>query len=116
MAGMPVMGMLSQVLASLGSQLPLLAVWAIGALLALAFWKRDPRGALMVLLACLICLCTDFGFTVIYAVVPQYLHGPEIAGMGIRTAFMILGFVRSCVIAVAWTLLLVAVLRRNPAG
>jgi hypothetical protein len=108
-------GMLTQLLMSLGSQFPLLAVWILGVVLAMAFWRRDPRNGLLVLLACLVCLFTDVGFTIAYAVLPQYLHNMMNGSpFSIRWIYSGLGFVRACLIALAWTLLLAAVFRRNP--
>ncbi len=107
---------LPQLLLSLGAQIPLLAVWVIGAVLAMAFWKHDPRKALLVLLACLICLCTDVGFSIVYAVLPRYLHEIMTGNpSSIRWIFTGLGVIRSGLVAVAWALVLVAVFRRSPA-
>lgn len=112
---MPFTGTLVQLLTSLGTQFPLLAVWVIGAVLAVAFWKRDPRSALLVVLVCLIGLFDVVAFAIVYAVLPRFLHGGmDLGGISMQMIYSVVGLVRSCLMAVAWTLLLVAVFRRRP--
>ena len=108
---------LVQALINFGVQIPLLAVWAIGAILAIVYWRRDPRSAFLILFACLICIAEVIAFGILYAVLPQFLHGGMyFGGIGIRAFYSILGLVRSCVIAAAWVIVLVAMFRRRPAG
>ncbi len=114
---MPITGAVTQFLTSIGVQIPLLAVWLLGAVLAVVFWQRNPRGALLILLACVICLFDVVAFGVIYAVLPQFLpRVMDLGGIGFRTIYSALGLIRSCLIAVAWVLVLVAVFRKNPAA
>ena len=114
---MNVMGIAGQLLMTIGTQLPLLAVWVVGAALAAAHWQRDPRSALFVLLACLVCIFDVIAFGIVYAILPMLLHGGmDVGGFNIRFIYQGLGFVRSCLIAVAWVLVLVAVFRRRSAA
>lgn len=114
---MDVMGIARQLLMTLGTQVPLLAVWVVGAARAAAHWQRDPRSALLVLLACIVCIFDIIVFGVIYAILPMLLHGGmDVGGFNLRFVYQGLGFVRSCLIAVAWVLVLVAVFRRRSAA
>ena len=36
-------GIAGQLMMTLGVQVPLLAVWVVGAVLAAAYWQRNPR-------------------------------------------------------------------------
>jgi uncharacterized membrane protein YozB (DUF420 family) len=114
---MEMTAMLTQLLTTLGTQLPQLATWGLGVLLALVFWRRDPKSALLVLLACLICLFIAVIFAIVYAVVPQMLRAGMTNGpFQMRMVYGALGFVHSCLTALAWALLLVAAFRRRPAA
>ncbi len=110
-------GIAGQLMMTLGVQVPLLAVWVVGAVLAAAYWQRNPRSALLILLACLVCIFDVIAFGVIYAVLPMLMRGGmNIAGFNTRFVYQGMGFVRSCLIAVAWVLVLIAVFRRHPAA
>ncbi len=114
---MPIMGIAMQIVTNLLTQIPLLAVWVIGAILSVVFWQRDSRGALLILLASLICLFDVIAFGVLYAVLPQFFHsGMNLGGISIQMIYSAIGFVRSCLMAIAWILVLVAVFRRRPAA
>ncbi len=108
------LGIAGQLLTTLGTQIPLLGVWVAGAVLAAAFWQRDPRRSLLVLLACLLSLLDVVVFGVFYAVGPMMLRsGMNAGGFNLRLIYPGLGFVRACILAAAWILMLVAVFRRR---
>lgn len=113
---MEYMAIAGQLLTTLGTQIPLLVVWVVGAVLAAAFWQRDPRNSLLILLACLVSLVDMVVFGFIYAAAPIMLrNGMDIGGFNVRLVYWGLGFFRACIMAVAWILILVALFRRRPA-
>jgi formate hydrogenlyase subunit 3/multisubunit Na+/H+ antiporter MnhD subunit len=108
--------MVWQLLMYLGPQIPQLVVWVVGAVLAAAFWRRDPRGMLLILLACIISILGMLVFAVIYTAIPIFLQGGvSLGGSRVTLVYHGLGVVRSCQVAVVWVLVLVAVFRRRAA-
>ncbi len=114
---MPVTGTVTQFMMNLGTQLPQLIVCIVGAVLAASYWQRDPRTSLLILLACLLSIFQTVAFGLLYAFLPMLMGGgTSHSGLDMRSIYMVLGIFRSCVIAAAWVLVLVAVFRRRPAA
>ena len=102
------MELLIPTLTALAAQLPVVMVWIIGLVLALVFWKRNPRVSLLTLIAIM-------GF-IINMLVGTYLSIwlPTMRDQGwsinqIGTALGLIGFIRSFVGAILWGLVLVAI-------
>ena len=94
---------------------PAMAVWIVGAILAIRFWRRDRQASLLMLLACLLSMFEVVVFGGIHLLLPQLFHGTsDYARLG--AVYQGLAFVRTCVTAVAWVLVLIAVFRRHPAA
>lgn len=83
-------------------QLPYIAVYAIGIVVALYYWRRHPRPSLCVFLACAIKLLVAVGFPA--AMVSLRLHGPHDVREEVITIFTVID-------ACAYVLLFIAVYR-----
>lgn len=111
---MPMSGILSQMLMSVGTQIPVLLTCIAGFFLAMAFWQRDSRAALLVVLACLLGLFEVLAFGVIYAILPGLIrNATQGSPFAFQWIFMGLGLLRGTLTAVTWILMLTAVFRRR---
>lgn len=114
---MDVMSVLSQAFIHLLSQIPMLALYVVGSILAILLWKRSPQTSLCVLLACLLALGAHVAFAFLYAALPLYFHKEQLNNPDIiRAVYLGLGFVLSCIDAAAWGLLLIAALGKRAAA
>jgi hypothetical protein len=93
------------------TQLPLLLVWLVGIVLAVARWQRHPKVSLLALIALVLALLETIlnGFLSVW--IPVMLTEQGMTSMQIGTAFAIWRFVASLVGAVIWGLVLAAIFR-----
>ncbi len=96
-------------LAQYAIQAPMLLVWVVGMALALLWWQRAPKVALVTCIVCGIFLLDALIGTAISVVLPGMLieQGRDTAQIG--TAFGLIGFVRSLLHAVLWAAVLFAI-------
>ncbi len=92
---------LSPLLRSFLFQLPLIAAWLTGWILALIFWGRYPGAALLTFLAC--------SLELLQAIVGTVLLHLMISSRAESHAFDLLGLFRIMIGAASWALVLVAV-------
>ena len=92
-------------------QLPLLAVWAVGFIIALRRWREHPTVSLLVSIAMVLAACVTLGATPLYMIVPRMMSGN---GRSMQEVFMIIGVLHSLLIAAAFGLLLYAVFFGRP--
>ncbi len=105
---------MSQIVSHLAPQVPLLGMYVIGGFLAIVFWHRSPRSALLVLVACLLCLFDSIAFAGLYAAIPRVLKAESVGGPGsLRLIYMGFGVVAALIKAVAWGLMLAAVFSKR---
>ena len=96
-------------LAQYAIQAPLLLIWLVGMALALLWWQRAPKVALMTCVACGLFLLDALIGTFISVALPSMLieRGQPTAQVG--TAFALVGIVRSLLHATLWAAVLFAI-------
>jgi len=90
-------------------QAPILLIWLVGMALALLWWQRAPKVALVTCVVCGLFLLDALIGTFISVVLPSMLieHGQSSAQIG--TAFALIGIVRSLLHAALWVAVLFAI-------
>ena len=94
-------------------QLPLLAVWAVGFILALRRWRDHPTVSLLVSIAMVLAACVTNGTTPLYLFVPRLMSGN---GRSMQEVFIVINVVRCLLMAAVFGLLLYAVFFGRPRG
>jgi hypothetical protein len=90
-------------------QAPQLLLWLVGVALALVWWQRAPKVALVTCVACGLFLLDALIGTAISVALPSMLidNGQSAAQVG--TAFALIGLVRSLLHAALWAAVLYAI-------
>ena len=96
-------------LAQYAVQAPLLLIWLVGIALALVWWQRAPKVALVTCIACGLFLLDALIGTAISVALPSMLidNGQSAAQVG--TAFALISGVRSLLHAALWAAVLFAI-------
>lgn len=96
-------------LAQFAIQVPLLLVWLVGIVLALLWWQRAPKVALVTCVACGLFLLDALIGTAIVVALPNMLSERGQSAVQIGTAFGLVGMVRSLLHAALWVAVLFAI-------
>jgi hypothetical protein len=96
-------------------RLPVVVVWLAGMLVAALLWRRNPRGALLLLLAMTGLLVVTLVLTGVYWVLYTLAQqGDSPLADGVDFWLRAGGFVEYAANAAAWILVLIAVFPRRP--
>jgi hypothetical protein len=90
-------------------QVPLLLVWIVGMILALLWWQRAPRVALITCVACGVFLLDALIGTFIAVTLPGALLARGQSSGQIGAAFTVIGLARSVLHAALWAAVLFAI-------
>ncbi|MBY0522598.1 MAG: hypothetical protein K2R98_04345 [Gemmataceae bacterium] len=93
---------------------PVIIVQIVGAILAIVWRRRCPRATLCFCLAIALSLVTNVFTNFLYAWLPQRVLEGGGSSMELGTVFTVLGLARGIAIAIAWALVVVAVLIERP--
>ena len=96
-------------LAQYAIQAPMLLVWLAGMALALLWWQRAPKVALVTCVACGVFLLDALIGTAITVALPGMLIEQGQSSAQIGTAFGLIGIVRSLLHAALWVAVLFAI-------
>ena len=103
-------------LAQLAIQAPMLLVWLVGMALALLWWQRAPKVALVTCVACGVFFLDALIGTLIAVALPSILIEQGQSSAQIGTAFGLIGLARALLHAVLWATILFAIFSgRGPA-
>ena len=90
-------------------QAPMLLVWLVGIALALLWWQRAPKVALVTCIVCGVFLLDALIGTFILVALPGMLIERGQSSAQIGSAFGLIGIVRSLLHAVLWAAVLFAI-------
>jgi hypothetical protein len=96
-------------LAQYAIQAPMLLVWLAGMALALLWWQRAPKVALVTCIVCGLFLLDALIGTAISVALPSMMIEQGQSSAQIGTAFGLIGFVRSLLHAALWAAVLFAI-------
>jgi hypothetical protein len=96
-------------LAQYAIQAPLLLVWLAGVALALLWWQRAPKVALVTCVACALFLLDALIGTAISVALPSLLIERGQSAVQVGTAFGIISTIRSLLHAALWAGVLFAI-------
>jgi hypothetical protein len=96
-------------LAQYAIQAPQLLVWLAGIALAIVWWQRAPKVALVTCIACGLFLLDALIGTAILVVLPNMLSQRGQSAVQIGTAFGLINAVRSLLHAALWAAVLFAI-------
>ncbi len=95
---------------------PVLVVWLVGIVLALARWRRHPRASLLALVAFLGFAGTSAANTYVSAAFPLILRSAGLLALPLATAGALKTALQNLANVVWWVLLLIALFARRPAA
>jgi hypothetical protein len=98
---------LGPLLATMLPMIPQFLVWVFGFVLALVHWGRHPRVCALTVIAVVTAAAGAVATRVVFTLIPPLRE--RLGFENLSLAFGIAGFVGSCVVALAWALLLAAV-------
>ena len=96
-------------LAQYAVQAPQLLIWLVGIALALVWWQRAPRVALVTCSACGLFLLDALIGTAISVALPSMMIDNGQSATQVGTAFALIGGVRSLLHAALWAAVLFAI-------
>ena len=103
-------------LAQYAVQAPLLLIWLVGIALALVWWQRAPKVALVTCIACGLFLLDALIGTAISVALPSMMMDNGRSATQVGTAFALIGILRSLLHAALWVAVLFAIFSgRGPA-
>jgi hypothetical protein len=97
-------------------QAPQLLIWLVGMALAVVWWQRAPRVALVTCGACGLFLLDALIGTAISVALPSMLIDNGQSASQVGTAFALIGGVRSLLHAALWAAVLFAIFSGRPAA
>ena len=103
-------------LAQYAIQAPQLLIWLVGIALAIVWWQRAPKVALVTSVACGLFLLDALLGTAISVALPSMLIDNGQSATQVGTAFALIGGVRSLLHAVLWAAVLFAIFSGHPAA
>ena len=96
-------------LAQYAVQAPLLLIWLVGIALALVWWQRAPKVALVTCIACGLFLLDALIGTAISVALPSMMIDNGQSATQVGTAFTLIGGARSLLHAALWAAVLFAI-------
>lgn len=96
-------------LAQYAVQVPLLLIWLVGIALALVWWQRAPKVALVTCIACGLFLLDALIGTAISVALPSMMIDNGQSATQVGTAFALISGVRSLLHAALWAGVLFAI-------
>ncbi len=90
-------------------QAPQLLIWLVGMALALVWWQRAPKVALVTCVACGLFLLDTLIGTAVSVALPSILIDNGQSATQVGTAFALIGGIRSLLHAVLWAGVLFAI-------
>ena len=110
------MDILFPVLSQLAIQAPLILVWLAGMVLALVWWQRAPKVAVVTCAACAVFMVDALIGTFLSATLPSTLIERGQSASEVGFAFAVIGTVRALLHTVLWCGVLFAIFSgRDPA-
>lgn len=101
----------ASILANLLVFTPLYLVWIGGLIVAGTLWSRQRSVALLLASGCLLALFTEISGGILTAALPLLYSGRARSVSQLGVLFAVIGLARSLLLALAWGLLLGAVIR-----
>ena len=97
-------------------QAPILLIWLVGMALALLWWQRAPKVALVTCVVCGLFLLDALIGTAITVALPSMLIDNGQSASQVGTAFALIGGFRSLLHAALWAAVLFAIFSGRPAA
>lgn len=90
-----------------GVQIPLLIAWVVGIVLAIKNWTQYPKVSLLATIGFIGLIIETLVFTSLNLLLPKFLTSHNMLTSA-NIYFMMVGIIRSCVMAICWGLIITA--------